>query len=228
MSHEVVSPVVAVRATRSRCCPRRGQRRRSFPRSTSRRCAVFATISGWSRSSTRRRRRLAPPEERARRPHGGLRRPRGPGRARDHRRRRPDHPAAAPRPRSRASGPETLRRLQRQHQPAQLALVPRHRGRTRRLHPGEPGPWTRPPDAQHLASLRAALFGGDVTLGLSPHPRHGPALGRPGGPQRPAAGRARRAVDVVRPRACGRRPDVGRLFRDRPVDARGRPVSSVR
>ena len=59
----------------------------------------------------------------------------------------------------RVGGPETVRWLQRQHQPAELAVEPRRRRLSRRIHhgPPRPGRWVHPVSA---GSLRAALFTG--------------------------------------------------------------------
>ena len=84
-------------------------------------------------------------------------------------------------------------------------------------------------DDEHLSSLRAALFGGDVEL----HPvARSRDVGFPWDDPRALTTapprRGGRAVDMGRARAIGHRHDVGRQPRDSPLELRRWPLDSPR
>ena len=121
--------------------------------------------------------------------------------------------------------PQAVPGLQRQHQPAELAVdtgVASFHGGSTQVQLG-PGPAV---DDVHLRSLRAALLDGGRLEITEPgesedfgcdweDPAVADVVRRP---------RADRAVDLGRPGALGDRPDLGRLHRGPPVDPDGRAV----
>ena len=207
MTHELVTPVKAVPGDRvavlspSFAAPAVG------PAVHEQAMARLREVTGLVPVEYPTTRRLnATAADRASGPQRSVRRPGDPRRPRHHRGRRPDHRDPAPRPRAGPARPQAVPWLQRQHQPAELAVVPRGRVVPRRLDPGparpRSGPGRDPPGvaARRPAGRRAA---GDHRAGRVGG--HRAAVGRPGRAHVVRRARADRALDLGRP-APGRSP----------------------
>ena len=197
-------------------------------RCTSRRCGGCTEVTGLVPVEYPTTRRLgATAAGPGGRPQRGLRRPGDPGGARDDRRRGPDHRRPAPRPRPGARRPQAVPRLQRQHQPAQLAVDPRASpGSTAARPRSTSAPDPAVDDVPRRASLRAALLTGERLEITEPGESEDfgkdwqdPAALTEYGDREPTE-----PWTWAGPAAVGHRADLGRLHRGPAVDPDRRPV----
>src|SRR5690242_4967756 len=151
---------------------------------------------------------------------GGVRRPGYQGRAGHDRRGRPDHRPAVPRPRGRDGEPQGVPRLQRQRQPAQLAVVPRGRRVPRRLDHGSPRPPRRlAPCVHRVAAGGAFRWRRTAVASGGPIQRGRAELGGSGGAALSRADLAGPGLGVEPGRPGGNRADLGRQPGDPALDA---------